>query len=184
MSATYRSPNFVSVSGLAGKPFVWNRRSPLKGDYTLYCSGDLVMRLSVPWWPWGEARAEAAEGRWKIVPHGILANEADILQRMDGLRVAKFSRRGLNGGVLEVIGEETFYWRKSNLSEGAPAFVTEAEMEVVRIDTLNGPGKARAMLKVSPHICASPSAPLLMLVSMYDWARRPGIRSAPINEPR
>lgn len=172
------------MSELGGKPFVWNKPSSIKGDYSLYCSGDLVMLLSVPWWPYGEARGEAAEGRWKIVSHGMLAKEVDVLQRVDGQRVAKFRRQGLNQGTLEVIGDETFFWRKSVLSEGAPAFVTSSDMEVARLDTLSGPGRARAMLKVSPHICASPSAPLLVLVSMYDWARRPGIRSAPINEPR
>jgi hypothetical protein len=182
VSPSYSAPNFVSVSELSGKPFVWNKPNALKRDYSLYCAGDLVMRMSVPWWRYADARGEAAEGRWKIVPHGALAKEADVLERIGGRRVAKFRRQGMNEGLLEVLGEENFFWRKSTLSEGAPAFVTEAGMEVARIDTLNGPGKARAMLKLSPHICASPSAPFLLLVSMFDWARRPGIRGDPINE--
>jgi len=172
------------VSELAGKPFVWNKNNVIGGDFTLYCSGDLVMRMSVPWWPWAESVGEAAEGRWKIEPQGIRAREADIVQRPDGLRVAVFERKGMNEGVLRVLDENVYYWRKSKLSEGAPAFHTESGMEVARLDTLKGPGKARAMLKVSPHICASPAAPLLLLVSMYDWARRPGNRGSPINQPK
>jgi len=156
-----------SIRDLAGQTASWRQPSPLRQEYEMVVSDEVVATLR--WKKLGgtTAIARAPEGTWTFKSAGFLTPRVTIRLPNSDYDFGTFRTGASGAGTLESLGDQKFQWRCVNFMQNAWAFFDDEGNKLVQIRPELQGNKPTASIEIGVKASGRQEVGFLVIFAWY-----------------